>query len=233
MDGDEDIKSKNDLEKFYQSENYSKVLETGIVGMVYRLTHKTIEKKIPIKSYFPNVLEVGAGTGQHFKFVCHQFDNYIQSDWRPENLPKHNSDNRITNLSYSVDASKLPFEPNAFDRLISTCVLAHLDSGYEALAEWRRVVKDNGMISIYVPSEPSSALRFIRRFTTARNAKKIGIDDPISKHYFEHRNHKFTMEAWINSTFKDDSVYRKSYPSKYLPFNLQLWEVYTITICKS
>ena len=67
MDGDEDIKSKNDLERFYQSENYSKVLETGIVGMVYRLTHKTIEKKIPILLL---IGEIGSGKTSLSRSIC-------------------------------------------------------------------------------------------------------------------------------------------------------------------
>jgi len=215
---------------FYSEEIYSNVLEKGAIKHFFSWTHSSLEKKFE-KFHADSVLELGAGGGQHSPFVKHSFNHYLQTDIRPKNLRIRRLEDRVKSHPESIDATNLPFENDYFDRVISTCLLAHLEKGLHGLLEWRRVTKSGGYVSIYVPLEPSILLRFARKFTTRRRASSLGVDH-AKIHYVEHRNHWFTMNAWISEVFEADNVKRRRYPINRMPFNLGLWDIYQIKIEK-
>ena len=70
-------------EKYFQ-QFYDSLLEdesSNLLSRMVRLSHKTLEKYTKNQEY-KIVLELGAGTGQHFRYVQHKFDKYIESDIR-------------------------------------------------------------------------------------------------------------------------------------------------------
>jgi phosphatidylethanolamine/phosphatidyl-N-methylethanolamine N-methyltransferase len=216
----------------YYDEHYSKVLNQGLIGRVSSISHSSLERRIDAESHFSTVLELGAGEGQHFQFVKHSYDVYLQSDIRIDNLnnKSKSADVRLSNVV--ADACNLEkFDSNSIDRIIATCLLAHLHDLMKSLNEWRRVVRNNGKISIYVPCEPGALLRVARVVSTARKARKY-IDRPILRHYVEHCNYYLGMDAAIQMVFKDDNIESKKYPFNFLSWNFNLWKIYTITISK-
>ena len=216
----------------YYEEHYTKVLNSGLIGKISNLTHSSIEGRIDKKSHYSRVLELGAGAGQHFQFVKHSFDQYLQSDIRIDNLKTKSKsvDKKLINVV--VDASNLEeFQSNSIDRIIATCLLAHLNDSLSSLREWRRVVRNNGKISIYVPCEPGAFLRIARALSTARKARKY-VDQPLIRHYVEHCNYYLGMNSAIKLVYKDDIIESKVYPLKFFSWNFNLWKVYTITVKK-
>lgn len=70
----------------YYAANYETILNRDSVGFVSNLVHKSLERHTK-DSEFANVLELGAGKGQHLKFIKHSFNQYFETDIRLENLP--------------------------------------------------------------------------------------------------------------------------------------------------
>jgi SAM-dependent methyltransferase len=227
-----------ELDFFYEN-LHEKVLNEGAVGFVSTILHKTLELGLSDKNY-PSVLELGAGHGQHFQYVSHKFESYLQTDLVPlwerakselneSNVPAGGG--RLT--SQRVDAEDLSsFDENQFDRVIVTCLLAHLNRPETALKQWRRVVRDGGLITIYVPSEPGLLLRLLRTLTTARKLKKNGADARYIQ-YVDHRNYYITMNILIKRVFSLDKIRRKRFPIPCVSWNFSLWDVYQITVSKS
>jgi len=227
----------NELNFFYEN-LYEKVLNEGAVGFVSKIVHKTLELGLSDKNY-PSVLELGAGHGQHFQYVSHKFESYLQTDLVPlwekskAGLSESNSlrgSGKLTNQI--VDAEDLSsFDDKKFDRVIVSCLLAHLNRPETALKEWRRVVRNGGLVTIYVPSEPGLVLRLLRTLTTARKLKKSGANARLI-HYVEHRNYWITMNILIREVFSLDNIRKKRYPIPFFSWNFSLWDVYQITVSK-
>ena len=213
----------NLVDDFY-SNYYSKIFGSGMIGKMAGFVHWLIEVRYKKNQFLDTVLEVGAGEGQHSKFVKHQYRRYIQSDIRNSSTPTINS--RVENKV--LNAEKLEeVEDNSVDRLIATCILVHLNDPEEALQNWRRVVKKQGHLSIFVPTEPSILLRFFRFFVTSKKAKKFGLNHK-SIHYREHRNMWIFCDLLIRETFKDSNIRVRKFPLNFLPWNLRLFDIYEV-----
>jgi phosphatidylethanolamine/phosphatidyl-N-methylethanolamine N-methyltransferase len=218
-------------EEFYE-EQYENILNTGLVGLMSNFMHRFIERGIRESQSFPTVLEVGAGNGQHGRFVKHEYERYFESDIR---VVEKDEEIKISNRKISkiqLDAQNLSyFQDSSIDRLIATCVLVHLPNPESALLEWRRVVKPGGKISIYVPNEPGLLLRLFQTLTTAAKSTKHGFDYK-SIHYREHRNMWIFCDLLIREIFSKSHIKKRSIPFAWLPWNLRLFDVYQITIPK-
>lgn len=73
------------VDDFYSSD-YQRLLNEGAVGFVSKLVHKSMEHGLSADN-FSNILEVGAGLGQHLPHVKSQWANYYETDIRLDNLP--------------------------------------------------------------------------------------------------------------------------------------------------
>ena len=211
----------------YFAGDYQQVMYTGAVGFFSRLTHKLMDR--PFRSVrTPVILEVGAGAGQHAEYVTTDFDTYYMTDISPEVISKYSGgDKRV--IPKVADAENLvDFADDSVDRVVATCLLAHLTNPEEALMEWRRVVKPGGSLSIYVPAEPGMLLRLLRHTAVAPKARKIG-NDHLATVYRHHRNHYPSMKVMIRSVFASDKVIRKRFPTRILGWNFSLFELYHIT----
>ena len=205
--------------ELYQ-DSYSKLLYSGLLGRLSAFPHFLMEFHLRNLN-LGKVIELGAGSGEHRRFVKHSYTLYLETDLNKS----------LTNSSVvQMNAEKLDLiEDSSYDRLIATCLLAHLANPEQALLEWRRVVKPGGIISIYVPCEPGVILRLFRFLTTNIKARRQGYDH-YAIHYVEHRNYYISMKYMIKSVFKLDSIKRVRFPLPLLSWNFNFFEIYQIRV---
>lgn len=217
------------VDDFYD-DFYQQLMSGGSIGKAWGLIHRKMEKSFQNVDGF-EILEIGAGNGEHIAFVKSGYQTYHATDIRKSNLDKIPE---YSNVSKALqDAQKLDYPDNIFDRVIMTCVLAHLDRPEDSLAEMRRVSKNGATISLYLPCEPGMFLRFIRNLTTRRKAKKLSILNIEYLHYLEHRNYFIALNHFVEVKFDNDLVKRKYYPFPFLTWNWNLFALYEITVSKS
>ena len=75
------MSTTNSVDDFYAN-HYENVLNSGAVGFVSEIMHKSLENYFERDDYFPKTLELGAGLGQHLSHVKHKFDEYLETDIR-------------------------------------------------------------------------------------------------------------------------------------------------------
>ena len=214
---------------------YRDVLNSGAIGVVNMIFHRAMESEFKGNQTFERVLEVGAGDGIHRKFVKHNYTQYWQSDiLYPEEDARGLRE--LESKKYReihLDAEDLrDLQDDSFNRLIATCVLIHIKDMEKALSEWRRVVADGGIITIYVPSEPGMLLNLAQYFTTRRKFEKYGVDY-YSWQYQEHIHHFPHAKVLVGKVFASDRIALKKFPLNLLPWHLTLWGVWQIQINKS
>jgi ubiquinone/menaquinone biosynthesis C-methylase UbiE len=203
---------------------YEQVLNTGIVGFMTKVLHKHIERAYKQEMNLETILELGAGNGVHKQFVRHSYNEYYESDIR---YKKNSHPTKIY-----LDAEDLTlFEEDKFSRVIATCLLIHLTDMENAITQWRRVVKDKGFISIYVPAEPGFMLNVAQWFTTRRKFEKLGVDY-YSWQYQEHKNSYPRARVIIDKVFQHDEVKVSKFPANFLPWHFCLWSVWNIEVRK-
>lgn len=160
-------------------DHYEDVVYNGnpLVGHFLQRGHVLIEQDFGEDAAFGKVIEVGAGSGVHFAHVKHGFDEYHMTDHLPESigrLKKRYDDPRIR--FYTADAMRLDAADDSFDRLIAVHVLEHLPHPHEALKEWTRVLRDDGVLSIVLPTEGGLWWNIGRHLTTRRSYGRLGFD---------------------------------------------------------
>lgn len=189
--------------------------------------HRLIERDFDSATHFGRVLEVGAGTGQHLRFVRHGFDEYVATDVNPDLLAigREHAGSRPGLRFELADATRLPYEDASFDRVISVYNLEHLPFPHDVLKEWRRVVRPGGVISIAIPAEGGIAWNMGRYFTTRRSFAREGLnlDYIIAR---EHINACYRLVALIRHYFPNRQEYW--YPLKVPVTHVNL--VYAVTI---
>jgi ubiquinone/menaquinone biosynthesis C-methylase UbiE len=198
-----------------------------IVTYINRYGHVWLEKMFTEVDHFDNVIEIGAGTGEHLDFVRHSFNTYYISDINSAFLDKSKQRyENNSNIKYvQQDARNISFLDDTFDRLISIYTLEHLLNPHLALKEWKRVVKKNGIISIVIPTEGGVFWNLGRFLTTRRYFKKLGLDlDYIIAR--EHINACYRLVYFINYFF----------PQKYIswfPFRFSFPGINLIYACNA
>ena len=108
-------------------------------------------KNIPAGS---RILDAGAGEQQYKKFCAHL--DYVSQDfaeYKPENLPEGL---QMGSWNYGVldiisDIAKIPEKDKSFDVIMCTEVFEHIVNPREALDEFERLLKPNGMLIITAP----------------------------------------------------------------------------------
>lgn len=198
-----------DLQKLFYKEIYPRLLEGGSQGRFHSFTHRFLEKPFDKSSIFNNVLELGAGSGEHYQFVRHQFSKYVQSDIR---IPESETTQDARSSFVATDAEDLPFVDDYFDRVVLTCLLHHLSNPVTCLREVKRVVKPGGHIPILVPADPGFSYRVLRSLTSVRRAKKLGFDSGALVHALEHRNHVSSLNQMIKYVFNDSEIKTRGWP---------------------
>lgn len=197
---------------------------SGFAGKLLRQTHKQLaafgnKRQKPTD----DILEIGAGQGEHFPFVNPKFASYILSDvsnWgAPETSKITESDNRV---KFEIqDIQTLSYLDNSFDRVIATCVMAHVDEPYESFLEARRVTKNQGTCSFLVSADPGILLRIIRAMLTAPKMKELDVPYRLVN-AVSHRNCANGVIEIAKHVFQHDQV-----QLKYFPFRIKSWNLST------
>ena len=190
----------------------------GVASNIFKKLHKKMEKPYN-KSFYPRVLEIGAGSAEHLEFVTHGFKSYILTDIRETVLPsKYEKDPRISQIV--ADAESLPFPNSSFDKIKVTCLLHHVENPEKVLNEILRLLSETGKAMIYLPCDPGLAVRFIRNLTTARAARKIGFKGFNLLMAREHRNHVGALLELIKYVFRNETI-----KFDFLPFKFKSWNL--------
>jgi ubiquinone/menaquinone biosynthesis C-methylase UbiE len=160
----------------YDRSNYASPLQSAVM----RASHRLAEKHFQGREYFAKVLEIGAGTGEHLRFIHHRFDQYVLTDLDAKTLEvakRKLGGEHVSKLLFETQSGEaLSYADDSFDRVIATHVLEHIYSPHVVLKEWKRVVKDGGVLSILIPTDPGVAWRLGRHFGPRKNAVLQGID---------------------------------------------------------
>jgi phosphatidylethanolamine/phosphatidyl-N-methylethanolamine N-methyltransferase len=202
-----------------------------VVGSLYSFVHRCLEKPFTKKSYYPKILELGGGDGQHLPFVNCNYDEYIISDITKPNEKLIKFLTTQKNIKFmQVDAHNLSkFKNDYFDRIIVTCLIVHLSDPYKALIEWRRVLKPGGQITIYVAPEPGFLLRLTRAIIFWPKARRLGNLTPWCSTYNEHQIHYLSATSSVKSVFRSDKLVHKRYPTKMVSWNFSFFDIFHLT----
>lgn len=210
--------------RIYEEVYYSTNL---VVTHINEIGHTIAEKPFGADTYFPQVLEVGAGTGKHLEAVRHRFDAYYVTDISKGHLEKAKTRwaSKPGLVFQEEDATKLSFKDGTFDRLISIYNLEHLPRPDLVVQEWRRVVKPGGTLTIGIPAEGGVAWRLGRFLTTRPAFAKHGLDlDYIIAR--EHVNTCVSLACFLRH-------YLRVEKETWYPLRIPLVDVNLLYICQA
>ena len=202
---------------FYSNFYKSVIFGKGFGQRLIRKTHKSMEKPFSGK-YFSRVLEMGGGMGEHLDFILHDFEEYLLTDIKPTLNNKFANDQRV--VCKVENAEQLTFPDKSFDRVILTCLLHHVNEPEKVLEEILRVLKSEGVATIFLPCDPGLLVRLLRNLTTARNAKKLGYRGYNLMIAREHRNHFISLLHMTKYVFRG-----KKTRVTYFPFRIPSWNM--------
>tara|TARA_B100000579_G_C22826362_1_gene853358 strand:- start:714 stop:1385 length:672 start_codon:yes stop_codon:yes gene_type:complete len=215
-----------DLDKKYNSHLYS-----GLLGIVMDYCHKKLEifKK---KNSYDKVLEIGAGSAPHLKYLTHSYKEYHIAETSEYALEvfNNNLNNKIIFKKY--DGKKLPYEDAYFDRIIISHCLEHILSPEEFIFEMMSKLKKGGVLSISLPTDPGFVWRLGRMFIRLFSIKKtynISGDEYEYINATEHINSIFNLISLIRYNFKG-SIEERFYPLRIKSADLNLF--YNVQIYK-
>lgn len=97
------------------------------------------------------ILEVGCGGGALVEdLISRGYESVVGLDM--SELAVHAAQARGVTTVQQGDATELEYEDGTFDVVIASDVLEHLMDERRALSEWRRVLKPDGILVIFVPA---------------------------------------------------------------------------------
>jgi phosphatidylethanolamine/phosphatidyl-N-methylethanolamine N-methyltransferase len=219
---DEDLVSR-----FYR-DCYGDVFNSsGLVGWSYRQTHRAVEARHP-DSRGLSILEIGAGTGEHLAFVDPRFDRYVMVDLSPAPAnPAWAGDDRVSWVQ--GDVCRPILDDAAYDRVISMCVLHHVDDPGAVLANVRRWLRPGGTFTLFLPSDPGLLNRLNRRLLVTPRARRLGFDHYEVVNAREHHNHYWGLKHELEFRFRDWQVRRRYKPFGIPAAGLSLYSVWEVT----
>jgi demethylmenaquinone methyltransferase/2-methoxy-6-polyprenyl-1,4-benzoquinol methylase len=224
------ISKKSIIDKYY-SEVYDKYLNDECL---IRVANTTLEKKIEHNSSKQDnyVLEIGGGGGEHIKYVSNfPQKNYIILDPRETSEPTIRKLKKLNSKIKFVSgvAENIPFPNCYFDRVVSSCVLAHLDDPLASLLECRRVTKENGTLSFLVTTDPGFLNQLVKKIYSYPKLNKLS-EYPANLIYaLDHKNGVINLLAIIRYVFKNDSIKMNYYPFLIPSVNFNLAVIVNIT----
>jgi len=222
---------------FKLENKYNSYQNTGTVGSMMQLCHKGLEggrylKKLKDDS---KILEIGAGTSPHVKFVKHKFGKYFfleTSKFAISFLKKKIGNNKKFEFK-TYNGKKIPFKKNYFDRIIISHLLEHVPDPEIFLEEMMMKLKKGGILSIALPNDPGFLWRLGRFFLKLFKVKKKLNITNLEYDYMiaiEHINSIFNLISIIRYRYKNNII-----SEKYLPFKINIIDLnlfYNITLKK-
>jgi ubiquinone/menaquinone biosynthesis C-methylase UbiE len=229
MDSDYNEKSAPEsvLRDYYEN-HYERVFCSGLQSRGTKYFHKRLESKWSSNSP-ERVLELGAGSGEHFYFVRddkNTIKEYYALDLMDGSGSKFTSASSLPVSWVQANAQDLPFSDGSIDRVVVTCLLHHLDNPYQCLNEINRVLKIGGEFAIAMPTDPGMLNRLIKKVISKPAMRRSGIENPDLIYALEHRNHIKGLLVLLSYRFEKDVNFY------YLPFRVRSWNLNVMVLAK-
>jgi len=223
--------SRKSIIKKYYSANYDNYLNDD--GLI-RIANRTLERKIERNSNKQDnyVLEIGGGGGEHLKYVSNfPQKNYIILDPRETSKPTVRKLKKLSSKIKFVSgvAEDIPFPNRYFDRIVSSCVLAHLDDPLASLLECRRVTKENGTLSFLVTTDPGFLNQLVKKMYSYPKLNKLSEYPADLIYALDHKNGVINLLSIIRYVFKNDSIKLNYYPFFIPSVNFNLAVIVNVT----
>lgn len=158
---------------------------------------KSIEAKvIGNLELSPPVLDIGCGNGL-FATYCFRNKIDVGLDYDVRAIKEARERGAYERLELA-DASSLPFKDNAFQTVLSVCVIEHIPDLDKVLSGVYRVLKRNGKFIFTVPSENFANLLF-----TSRLLRILGLKG-LARRYGDEKNRRSThLHIYAPSRWKE------------------------------
>ncbi len=212
------------LDNKYKSHAYE-----GLMGFFMKICLKNLEKYNFPKN-ISKVLEIGAGDAPHIEYIKHSFDEYHILETSDYAVGQNFDNSKIKISKY--DGKKIPYPNETFDRIIISHCLEHIPFPEKFLFEMMSKLKQGGILSISLPTDPGLLFRLGRLYLKFFSIKK---NYQITKEEFDYMN----ATEHINSIFALKSIIKFHYKNKikefYLPFKIHLIDInlfYNVHITK-
>ena len=121
--------------------------------------------------------------------------------------------------AYSYDGVNLPFEDSFFDRIIISQCLEHINEPEKFLFEAMNKLRNGGVLSISLPTDPGLLWRLgklFNKYFTAKRTYKISSKEYEYLLATEHINSIFNLISLIRYNFKN------KIDESFLPFKIRL-----------
>lgn len=221
-----------DVQHFYEK-YYARTVgakSSGLRSTLWKYPHKLVEQSFSSNKGL-NILEIGAGNGEHIPFVVSDYNSYKAVDIRPSKDLQSFSNGVIQVVEADVERLN-SISDESFDRVISMCLLAHLANPENALNEVKRVVKKGGFVQIYLPCEPGLLLRLFRNLVTSPAVSKMGYEGFDLFMAREHRNSIKNLMILIKYCFSESKVKKVRRPFPFFGWYLNLFYLIEIRVQK-
>jgi len=202
---------------------------SGIMGFFMNQCHKQLEA-FNFSKNISKVLEIGAGSAPHYKFIKHHYDEYHIAETSEIIIENYIDNPKVIATNY--DGKILPYEKEYFDRIIISHCLEHIVDPENFLFEMMGKLKKGGVLSISLPTDPGLLFRIGRlylKFFSIKNKYKISREKFDYMNATEHVNSIFGLSSIIKYNYKNCL---KDY---YLPFKIRSFDLnlfYNIHITK-
>mgnify|MGYP006146495365 FL=1 len=213
-----------DLTSRYNDHAYS-----GLMGFFMNLCHKQLEN-FNFPKNINRVLEIGAGSAPHYKFIKHNYEEYHIIETSKNNFEGYQDNIKIK--FYEYDGKILPYENEYFDRIIISHCLEHINHPEEFIHEMMKKLRIGGILSISLPTDPGLLFRLGRLYLKLFSIKRKYKITPIEFDYMnatEHVNSIFGLFSIIKYNF-GDCINESYLPFKIKSFDLNLF--YNVHIIK-
>lgn len=156
-----------------------------------------------VKSKDSRLLEIGCGMGHTSVSLSKIISKLVGIDISIEGIKI--AKERVNNAEFIVgDATALPFKDKCFDCVIVKDVLEHIENDLQAIKEVNRVLKNGGLLIVYVPYSLDDSFSFesvikkifrytiddkvghVRRYNEKEIKEKLREFDIIKSFYFAH-----------------------------------------------
>ena len=217
-------KQFNKLNSLYNAHVYK-----GLNGFLMKYCHRKLEC-FKRKEKYSKVLEIGAGNIPHLDYLKHDYDEYFIAETSSYALEFYKEMKNVK--AYSYDGVNLPFEDNFFDRIIISHCLEHISEPEKFLFEAMNKLRNGGVLSISLPTDPGLLWRLGKIFTkyyTAKRTYKISSNEYDYLLATEHINSIFNLISIIRYNFKNQIE------ENFLPFKIRLVDInlfYNVHITK-
>ncbi len=208
---------KHDLDKFYNHPNF----------MFRYIENKRIKKLIDLADIqeTDKVIEVGCGAG-------HILERIPKGKLYGIDISEIQIERAKERLGSRAEISKapgetIPFEDKSFDKILCSEVIEHVLDPAPLLTEMKRVMKDDGILSLSIPNENliNFAKKMLKTFGLIRliEPKESGWDLASKNNLDEWHLHEFNLKLikkYIDGIFKIEKI--SSIPFFSAPFRYVL-----------